>query len=158
MAKPSHIHVRPLEIADFVFVQELASKQPNFTIPSTYVLWLLLRIKGAVCLIAETPEEGPIAYLLAVPVEAPTESLFVWQMASIAKVRKQGSLSLLKVLKDLAHERKVETISFSAEPQSAAYRLIRQYTNKLVARVPQLSFALPFVVAPRESEYRVNLH
>jgi len=63
----SHIHVRLLEIGDFQFVRNLASKQPNFTVPSTYLLWLLLRIDGAICLVSEHSTKGPLAYLVALP-------------------------------------------------------------------------------------------
>jgi hypothetical protein len=96
MPNTSHIHVRPLEIVDFSFVQDLASKQENFTVPPTYVLWLMLRIKGAISLVAEHSTRGPLAYLLAVPVEGPEDSMFVWQLAvSKGTVRGKAVLALL---------------------------------------------------------------
>lgn len=158
MPDASHIHVRSLELADFTFVRDLASKQPNFTVPPSYVLWLLSRVKGAICLVAEQSDLGPVGYLLAGPIEATKESLFVWQLATTENPsREQTSLVLLGSLKDIAATKAVQTIAFSARPRSAAYRLISQYTNKLVANTPRLMFALPSIVALDESEYRIDL-
>src|SRR4051812_39896152 len=103
MSNPSHIHVRQLEIGDFAFVRDLASRQPNFTVPPPYVLWLLLQIKGAISLIAEDSIEGPLAYLLAVPVENSTNSLYVWQLAGLQqRQKKSAALALLKELHHMA--------------------------------------------------------
>lgn len=157
MINVSHIHVRPLELADFKFVQDLASRQSNFTVPAGYILWLLLRLKGAICLIAEKTDEGLLGYLLAVSMEAPNESLFVWQMATSHDPKRKISLGLLTALRDLARAQHVRTISFSARPRSAAYRIISQYTQRLVTTIPRFASALPPSVAENENEYRVDL-
>jgi hypothetical protein len=159
MAKASHIHVRPLEIEDFPFVQDLASKKPNFTVPPSYVLWLMLRIKGAICLVAEHSSDGPVAYLLAVPIEGPNESLFVWQLAVTENGKSKGkvSLILLKKLREMARADHVQIIAFSTRPNSAVHRLITQHTKKLAAMPPHYASALPSSVARNESEYWVHL-
>jgi len=158
MANSLHIHVRSLEIGDFDFVRDLASRQPNFTVPPPYVLWLLLRIKGSVCLIAEMVDEGQLAYLLALPVEGPTESLFVWQLAAKeTKLEDRGVLALLTELRNLVRARHVRTVLFSAPPNSAKQRLIAHYTNMLVAVTPRLISILPASVTSNEGEYRVDL-
>ena len=94
----SHIHIRRLEVSDFAFVRGLASEQPNFTIPPPYVLWLLLKIRRNVCLIAEDDRVGPVAYLLAVPVQ-PSNSLYVWQLAASEKGKRGGAV--LQLLREL---------------------------------------------------------
>jgi len=152
------MHVRQLEIGDFAFVQKLASKHSNFTTPPSYVLWLLMRIEGAACLVVEHPEHGPLAYLLAVPIEGPEKSLFIWQLAaSPGKAHGAAIHCILAALRDVAMRRGVKTIAFSMRPRSAAFRLISRYTRELVARTPQLTSALPFIVAQDESEYRIEL-
>jgi hypothetical protein len=159
MANDSHIHVRPLEIGDFGFLRDLASKQPNFTVPSVYILWLLLRIKGAICLVGEESSQGPLAYLIAVPVEAPKESLFVWQLAVEGDygASEEATLAILSKLKNLAHARGIQSIAFSMEPHSAAFRLISRYAHSLVHRRPLLISPLPSGVALNESEYQIDL-
>jgi hypothetical protein len=149
MTNVSHIHVRPLEIADFDFVRGLAATQPNFTVPATYFLWLLLRIKGAVCLVAEKTDMGPCGYLLAVPIVSAEESLFVGQLAALdSGPEDQGTLLLLSA---------VRTIGFSVRPDSAAHRLISKYSDRLVAKEPQFTAPVPPNVASNESEYRIDL-
>lgn len=147
-----------LEIGDFDFVQNLASKQLNFTIPPNYVLWLLMRIEGAVCLVVEQPQGGLLAYLLAVPIEAPEKSLFVWQLAASAgKAQGEAIHHILTTLRDISMKTGIKTIAFSMRPRSAAYRLVSRYTRELIARTPKLSSALPFVVSKDESEYRIEI-
>jgi hypothetical protein len=158
MTNVSHIHVRPLEIADFDFVRGLAATQPNFTVPATYVLWLLLRIKGAVCLVAEKTDMGPCGYLLAVPIVSAEESLFVGQLAALdSGPEDQGTLLLLSALRDIARKGAVRTIGFSVRPDSAAHRLISKYSDRLVAKEPQFTAPVPPNVASNESEYRIDL-
>ena len=158
MPKTSHIHVRPLEIGDFTFVRELASKQQSFTVPPAYVLWLIMRIKGAVCLIAEHVDYGQLGYLLAVPLEGPKKSLFVWQLAALERGLGEGAtLALLTALRDFACGEHVRSIAFSLRPRSATYRLIARYTDKLVANIPRLTSALPLAIALDESEYQIDL-
>jgi hypothetical protein len=158
MSKTPHVHIRPLEIGDFNFVRDLASKQVGFTVPPVYVLWLTVRIKGAACLVAEESGRGQVAYLLAVPIEGPEESLFVWQLAAVSGGgRETATLALLAALRDFANRRHVRTIAFSMVPRSAMYRLISRYTNKLVATSPRLTSVLPAIIGAGESEYRVDL-
>ena len=158
MPDTSHIHVRPLEIGDFNFVREMASRQRNFTIPPVYVLWLIVRIKGAACFVAEDSDRGQAGYLLAVPIEGPEESLFVWQLAALpGGEQEKTTLSLLVALREFASDRHIRAIAFSMEPRSAAYRLISRYTSKLAASSPRFTSVLPPIVATGESEYRIDL-
>ena len=158
MSGASHIHVRPLEIGDFAFVQDLASKQPNFTVPLVYVLWLMLRIKGAICLIAEHSSEGPIAYVLAVPVTGPDESIFVWQLAaSKGTERARATRALLVEFQDIASELAVRCIVFSSVPDSPAFRTIRRLARTVFSSIPEVLHALPPAVDAKESEFLLNL-
>ena len=158
MATASHIHVRPLEIGDFNFVRELASRQPNFTIPPVYVLWLMLRIKGSICLVAEHSRQGQLAYLLAVPVEGRGNSMFIWQVAGATERNgREATRALLTEFREIILALDIDTLSFSSIPDSAVYRLIRRYAWELAALVPERVNALPSAVNDGESEFLLNL-
>jgi hypothetical protein len=158
MPTTSHIHVRPLEIGDFYFVRDLASKQRNFTIPPMYVLWLLIRIKGSICLIAEHSSEGPRAYLLAVPVEGSVDSVFVWQLAaSKGHGREKATSALLVEFRNIVEECAVRNIAFSSVPNSPSFRTIRRVAWEVFSSEPKATSALPPSVGKEESEFLLNL-
>jgi len=154
----SHIHVRPLEVGDFKFVQNLASKQPNFTVPSAYLLWLLLRVDGAICLVSEQSAQGPLAYLLALPVKDPRRSVFVWQFAtSEGRERDPASLALLTEFREVVAGLSAESIVFSSVPNSIAYRAVRRYAWKIFSSVPKAMSSLPPAVSLIEREFLLPL-
>ncbi len=159
MPTASRIRVRRLEVADFSFVRDLAAKQPNFTIPPPYVLWLLLKIKGDVCLVAEHDMDGPVAYLLAVPIDTPADSLYVWQLAASQQSRRHDKpvFDLLLELHRTCRRLRIRSVIFSATPGSAAFRTIRRYLWKILSIRPEVTSVLPGIVAPNETEYRVEV-
>src|SRR5258706_12065916 len=119
MPSTSHIHVRQMEVGDFGFIRDLAAKQHNFTVPPPYVLWLLLKIKEAVCLVAEHSNEGLLGYLLAVPIEAPSKALHVWQFAtSEAGQRRNVAVPLITEFRTIAQRLRIRKIAFSSIPGS----------------------------------------
>lgn len=154
-----HIHVRTLEVGDFTFVQSLASKQSSFTVPSAYLLWLLLRIDGAVCLVSEHATKGPLAYLLALPAKDPKHSMFVWQFAASEELEREvASLAVLTQFREVVAELGVKSIAFSSVPNSAAYRAVRRYAWKVFAAVPKAMNSLPPLVNPMEREFMLPLN
>jgi hypothetical protein len=158
MRTTSHIHVRQLEVGDFDFVRDLAARQPNFTVPPPYVLWLLLKIKDAICLVAEDSTEGLLAYVLAVPIEAPARALYVWQLAaSQAGQRTNATLTLLTEFREIAHQLRVKRVAFSTIPDSPTFRAIRRYAAEVFCATPQPTSIVPSVVCPNESEYEFEL-
>jgi hypothetical protein len=147
-----------MEVGDFDFIRDLAATQPNFTVPPPYVLWLLLRIKDAVCLVAEHNGEGLLAYVLAVPVEAPSKALYIWQLASSkAGQRRSATLALLAEFRDIARRLQIRTIAFSTIPGSSAFRAIRRYAAKVFAATPQPQSIIPSLISPNESEYELEV-
>lgn len=158
MSKSSHIHVRPLELGDFDFVRSLAAQQPNFTVPAPYVLWLLLRIKDAVCLVAEHSSEGPLAYMLAVPIEGPDNTLHVWQFAVTATgAQLHAAADLLGEFYGFVRRLGVRTIAFSSVAGSPEYRAIRKAIWEMSAAKPQLVGVVPRSVSRTQTEYRIHL-
>lgn len=158
MSNNSHIHVRNLEVGDFDFVRDLASQQPNFTVPPPYVLWLLLRIKGAITLIAEDSHEGPVSYLLAVPVETPENCLYIWQLATKETSHQSDfTVALLAHLRGLLSHSHLQLVAFSAIPDSPAFRAFRLYAVRFGASVPTPAARLPQSVEAQEGEYHVRI-
>jgi hypothetical protein len=158
MANASHIHVRPLEIGDFGFIQKLASKQPNFTVPPSYVLWMMLRAKGTICLVAENAKMGPLAYLLAMTIENPNKALFVWQLAaSASRMREKAILALLAKFRNITVKLGCSSIAFSSVPKSSRYRAIRRYAWTVFSSVPRLVGSLPSAINPNESEFLLTV-
>jgi len=154
----STIHIRPLELKDFTFVRELAAKQPNFTIPPPYVLWLLMKIKGSICLIAESESHDPLGYLLAVPVSDPPDSLFVWQVATVGDRRNLSAITgLLTALRQSIDSLKIERLVFTALKDSPTFRAIRRDAFRIFQSKPIFISALPEIVAPDESEFEIEL-
>lgn len=158
MPDRSHVHVRKMEVGDFDFVRTLAAQQSNFTVPPPYVLWLLLRIKGAITLIAEDSDLGPVSYLLAVPVESPDRCLYVWQLATSDQgKRSDATLAIIRKFREIAIAGKVRVIAFSAVPESPAYRAIRQYIRGVFSSVPQPITRLPSLIDLSENEFRLDV-
>jgi len=156
MSNGSHIHVRGVEIGDFAFIQDLASEQSNFTVPPSYVIWLLLKIKGSICLIAEDSKHGPSAYLLAVPVESPENTMFVWQLASVkGSLGENATLAVLNEFRGLLKTSAIVNITFSTLPNSPAFRAIRRYARKVFSSVPECTGTV--AVDSKESEFLLRL-
>ncbi|MCU1284077.1 MAG: hypothetical protein JWO13_427 [Acidobacteriales bacterium] len=152
------IIVRPVRVEDFQFIRDLAARQPNFTIPPAYVLWLLLRIKGDICLIAEDDRGNLLAYLLAVPIESPEKSLYVWQLASAEAGAEQGAVyQLLLRLRDLCRKLGTQSVIFSALADSSEFRVVRQHLSTILGKHPKMTAQLPPLIAPDEAEFRIDL-
>ena len=158
MLDDSHIHVRPMEMGDFEFIRGLASQQPNFTVPSFYMLWLFMRIKGSICLVAEHNAKGTLAYLLAVPIEGVGKSIFIWQL-SVTEL-KEPNAGIVAILQEF-HKRilalGVDRLLFSTIVDSPIYRLIRRYAWDLARLVPQKLNPLPPAIGGDESEFLLRL-
>lgn len=158
MSPQREITVRAVQVKDFQFIRDLAANQPNFTIPPSYVLWLLLRIKGDVCLLAEDRSGQRLAYLLAVPIEAPANSLYVWQLAGVDQPDMEGVIhEVLRELDKSAKTQGIKSLIFSAIPTSPSFRKIRLYIARIWNTEPGHVRTLPDIIAPDETEFQVDL-
>jgi hypothetical protein len=153
------IRVRPLQVSDFRFIRRLASKQPNFTSPPHYVLWLLKETNPRSCLVAEHAKLGPLAYLLSLPVhESQVKTLYVWQLAASASGQRTGAIHLLLVaLRTLARRMRLKSVFFTAIPDSPDFRAIRRYAYALSRAVPRSHQRLPSTVSRSEFEFILKL-
>lgn len=157
MSAKSHIHVRQMETGDFEFVRTLAARQPTFTVPSPYVLWLVSRIKNSVCLVAEDASLGHCAYMIALPIEAPNQTLHVWQLAGLGEKNSDAVVALLVEFRKTAKRLGVHTISFSTIPGSSALRRIQTYTKRVFATTALRTSALPQEVSQSEDFYQFEM-
>lgn len=144
-----------MDITDFTFIRDVAARQPNFTIPPPYVLWLLLKIKGDICLVAEGPQKERLAYLLAVPVSDPAGALYVWQLAT-SVVSPEAIYLLLSALRATAVAQRFDSIYFSAMPNSASLRTIQKHI-RMFSVEPVKTNIVPEFIAPGEVEFKVDL-
>jgi len=149
------IRVRPLEVSDFKFVRRLASKQPNFTIPPRYVLWLLKQTNARSCLVAEHAKNGPVAYLLSLLVSTPRgKALYIWQLAASKTGFHAGAIhALLLALRALVRRERVRRVFFTAIPESPELRAFRRYAYVLSGAVPRSQQLLPTSVSRNEREF-----
>lgn len=153
------IRVRPLDVSDFRFVRQLASKQDNFTVPPLFVLWLLKQANGRSCLVADHVKFGPVAYLLSLPVSKPgRKALYVWQLAASASGQRVGAIEMLLLeLRAFVRRMRIRSLVFTAVPNSPEFRAIRRYAYTLSAGRPQPLQQLPPTVSQTEHEFTIKV-
>jgi hypothetical protein len=118
----------------------------------------MLKIKGAVSLVAEHSSAGLLGYLIAVPIEGPVDSMFVWQLAaSKGSISAQATLALLTEFREIINKLSIKVIFFSSVPQSAVLRTLRGYARKVFSSAPDTLSALPSEVNTEECEFVLNL-
>src|SRR5258706_13912727 len=71
--------VRPIRPSDFGFIRDMAATIEGYTVPPPYVLWMLGRLPGELCLIAEDRAQEPLGYMLAMSVGLQSNEVFIWQ-------------------------------------------------------------------------------
>jgi hypothetical protein len=160
MARDSQpIRIRPMEVDDFRFIRQLASKQFQFTRPPHYVLWLLTRTNSRSCIVAEDIKHGPVAYLLSLPVNTSREkALYVWQLAASPQGRRNGAIHLLLLaLRKFVHRTGIRFLVFSAVPESPEFRAIRRQAHTIFGTVRDSRLALPSGVSRNEYEFVIRV-
>jgi hypothetical protein len=148
-----------MEVDDFRFIRQLASKQFQFTRPPRYVLWLLTRTNSRSCIVAEDGKHGPIAYMLSLPVTSSREkTLYVWQLAASTQGRRNGAIHLmLLALRKLVRRMRIRSLVFTAVPDSPEYRAIRRYAKTLSGGAPRAKHSLPSRVSLNEHEFVIRV-
>jgi ribosomal protein S18 acetylase RimI-like enzyme len=156
---PQAVRVRPMEVADFRFVQNLASKQFQFTRPPRYVLWLLTRTNSRSCMVVEQAKHGRLAYLLSLRVNTSREkALYVWQLAASPKGQRNGGVHLLLLaLRKLIRSAGIRFVIFSSVPKSPEFRAIRRQARTLFGAVPHSRSELPPGISPKEHEFIIKV-
>jgi len=91
----NELHVERLTQADAQAVAAIASEMEGFTIPSDYVVWMLLETNPNYCLSAKK-DGALLGYLLALKT-LENDRLFVWQLGVATEARSRSH----QVLKSL---------------------------------------------------------
>lgn len=159
MARNSNpLHVRPMQVDDFRFIQRLASKQFQFTRPPRYVLWLLTRTNSQFCIVAEDSKHHPMAYLLSLPVSKSREkNLYVWQLAASSRGRRNGAIHLLLLaLRKMVRRERIRSVIFTSVPNSPECRAITRYARALSGGAPRSAQRLPPIVSQNEHEFVIR--
>src|SRR5438270_10302424 len=154
MAAKTSIQIRALELADFTFVRDLAAQQPTFSIPPSFILWVLGKGNPKLCLLAVDGEGQRLGYLLALSTTDPANSVYVWQLASSTP---HATKALLQELYRTVSELSTDKVLFSAVPDSVEFRAIRQYVMEVSGSEVTALGRLPELVSPVEAEYYVRL-
>jgi hypothetical protein len=159
MTHTNSIQIRPMEVIDFRFIRRLAAEQFQFTRPPRYVLWLLKRTDSRFCMVAKDKKIGLVAYLLSLPIDISRgKALYVWQLAATPRGHRIGAVhSLLLELRKLVRRLRIQSIVFSAVPDSAEYRAIRRYAKSLSGDSPRAQRRLPSVVSRNEWEFVIRV-
>ena len=160
MARNSQpIRVRPMEVDDFRFIRQLASKQFQFTRPPHYVLWLLTRTNSRSCIVAEDAKCGPVAYLLSLPVSTSrVGALYIWQLAASSRGRRSGAIHLLLLgLRKFVRSMRIRILVFSAVPDSPEFRAIRRQARAIFGTVRDAHHVLPSRVSRNEREFVIRV-
>lgn len=155
----TRIRARPLRVTDFPFVRRLASRHRHFTVPPSYVLWLLKRTNRNCCIVVEHPTFGPVAYLLSILMcEDREKVLYVWQLAASTQGVRSGAIDVaLVALRSFVRRARVEKLLFTIDPESSEFRAVRRYVYSLFSARVRPGDVLPRGISRHEREYAVRL-
>ena len=153
------ITVHSIKESDFGFIRQLAAKQPAFTVPPPYVLWLLKETNARSCMVAEHTKFGSVGYILSLIVSLPQGNvLHVWQLATSKNGIEVGATDvLLLALRRLMRRARIRKVYFTAEPRSAQLRAIRRYAYVLFGTKPHTQQSLPSSVSRNERRFVISV-
>jgi hypothetical protein len=146
--------VRPIRRSDFTFIRELSKRIEGYTVPPPYVLWMLRRFQGELCLIVEGPTHKPLGYMLATSGGIRSSEMFIWQLAATFEGRRlRVSVKLASHVRKLVKKHSIQRITFTAVPDSGATRSIASLANQVFGRTLTAGSRLPKSVAASEREF-----
>lgn len=103
---------RTLQPSDADSIELIARKLPGFTIPSTYLVWMLSVSQRELCCVCEGKNKTVIGYLLAIPY-ASRDACFVWQLGVENIPAKSRLRAALKLLESFRKAAKKSSINFA---------------------------------------------
>lgn len=105
---------------DFAFVQGLASKQRSFTVPSSYILWMLTKMYPEFCVVATDSGGRRVGYFLAIANHL-TSTAFVWQIFCNDKGKNKFAEFILREMGRVAPKEGLKKIRFTMYPRVAKF-------------------------------------
>jgi len=148
------VHVRPVRLSDFGFIRDLSATIDGYTVPPLYVLWMFRRFEVELCLIAESPTQELVGYMLAMSAGTHSNEIFIWQLATTFKgQRLRAGASLARHVRKLARKRAIQRITFTAVPDSAATRSIACLAKEAFGSTLSTGRRLPRSISVKEREF-----
>lgn len=115
-ASRGEVTIRSLHRDDFPFVQQLAGRQPSFTTPSPYLIWMFGEVEHDACFVA-TCNNRPVGYVLGQI--TPTGTLWVWQLAVERHAPAQTGRRLVERLREVCLGYSLKRLTFTMSPRLA---------------------------------------
>ena len=81
-----NIRLRPLQPGDYKAIAEIAEATPGFSVPTTYIVWMMATTQGDLCQVAIDSNDSVIGYTLGMRTFQP-EVGFSWQTAVLPEYR-----------------------------------------------------------------------
>jgi hypothetical protein len=153
----TRVLVRSIRVSDFAFIRQVAAHVRGYTVPPTYVLWMLSKQHPEVCLIAESAPGHPLCYLLAMSTGRAPNTLFVWQFASTLEgTRLRAARNIANRIRRIVERQGTQRICFTAVPDSGTTRAIAALAQQVLGRTLHAGAPLPKSVSPREREFYIT--
>lgn len=151
----SKLYIRPIEVKDFGFVRSLAAQLPQFTVPSTYILWFFTHFHPDYCRVLEEDSGELKAYLLAMPTSKPRSGIAIWQVAAVRPIHGLALEHFSAYLRDLVTHTEVRTIFFTTSERNASLRLIRSLARQFAGC--KLERLKPVPAGQEEYEFQLSI-
>jgi hypothetical protein len=150
--------VRPIRLGDFPFIQGLSATIDGYTVPPSYILWMLGRFQSELCLIAEDSAQEPLGYMLAMSAGLGSSGIFIWQLATNFRGQRLRAGSMLaNHVRKLVKKHCIEQITFTAVPDSAGTRAIASLAKQMFGRTLTKGARLPRSISASECEFHLLL-
>lgn len=81
-----NIRLRPLQPGDYEAIARIAEATTGFSVPTTYMVWMLATTQGELCQVAVDQHDAVIGYTLGMQTSQP-EVGFSWQTAVLPEYR-----------------------------------------------------------------------
>jgi hypothetical protein len=152
----SPVRVRAIRLSDFQFIRGLSATIQGYTVPPPYILWMLTRFQGELCLIAEDASQEPLGYMLAMSDGIASSEIFIWQWATNYRgQRVRAGNALASHVRKLVKKHGIERITFTAVPDSAGTKAIASLAKQTFAHPPRIGARLPRSISATEHEFHL---
>jgi hypothetical protein len=150
------ILVRQIRLSDFQFIRGLSSTIAGYTVPPPYILWMLTRFQGELCLLAEDASREPLGYMLATSAGIGSTEIFIWQLATNFRGRRlRAGTALASHVRRLVKKHGIERITFTAVPDSVGTISIASLAKQMFGRTPKMGASLPGRISSTEREFHL---
>lgn len=150
------IRVRAIRLSDFQFIRELSATIYGYTVPPPYILWMLKRFHGTLCLIAEDESKNRLGYMLGMNVGIASNEIFIWQWATNYRgQRLRAANALAGHIRKLVKKYSIERITFTALPNSPSTKAVASLAKQMFGHTPKVGARIPRLISATEREFHL---